>query len=778
MQGTPTLRCQPAHGQQRMRDPASADEGFHALYHSVAYGVLVASAAGQILDANAAAEDVLGYSLDQMRGRAASDLWQGVREDGAELPAADYPDRTAARTCKPVRNCVLSIARPDGTRRWLQVDAVPLLGPDREPVQVVSTFVDVTERKQLEEQLRLSQRLEAIGRLAGGVAHDFNNLLTIILGSTELLSAQLDSADPRGRYVSEITSAGERAASLTRQLLAFGRRQVLAPEVLDLNAVVVDLDDMLRRLLGPRVELRAVLDPVLGRVKADSGQIEQVILNLVVNARDAMPNGGKLTIETANVDLDDAYARRRMPVQPGPYVRIAVTDTGTGMDAETQAHVFEPFFTTKDLGKGTGLGLSTVYGIVKQSGGYVWVYSELGLGTTFKVYLPRVEAAVPTPRLQPVPGASLHGTETVLVVEDQAELGAIVRDVLQQHGYTVLEANRAGQALQVSDQHPGPIHLLLTDVVMPEMGGRDLANRLAPRRPSMQVLYMSGYTDQSITSNGFLEAGLAFLEKPFTSTVLLQKVRNLLDAPLNPLFTYSGRELQSGALQTRGTLVADPAGSALAPQTWCSRILTTLNRRRADSPSARSLKMLLTYLVELNPAAEALADQLAQSASDPRPNIAETARVLQEAWLQASVDAAVAPPPSLQGTLRTLGALLDEPDARGAYLVLAPNWVQLHTFGAHSTLQLGPLQLRQEIAARAALRGMLPPADPALPDRYETRLRAVGAELDRQPLQAYELVLTPRTVDVESTTGYSRLFTTADLATLLRESAAHRPTPH
>jgi hypothetical protein len=292
----------------------------------------------------------------------------------------------------------------------------------------------------------------------------------------------------------------------------------------------------------------------------------------------------------------------------------------------------------------------------------------------------------------------------------------------------------------------------------------------------MQVLYMSGYTDQSITHNGFLEAGLAFVEKPFTSAGLLQKVRNLLDAPLNPLFTYSGRELQTSALQAKGGLTGDPHGSALTSQTWCSRILATLNRRKADSPGARSLKMLLTYLIELNPAAQAFDALLAQSVADPRPSIAEAARVLQEAWLQASVDVSAAPPPSLQETLRTLGALLDEPGARGAYLVLAPNWVQLHTFGAHSTLQLGPLQLRQEIAARAALRGMLPPTDPSDPGRYETWLRIVGAALDQQPPQAYELVLTPRTVEVESTAGYNRLFTTADLADLLRHSAAQRST--
>jgi len=395
---------------------------------------------------------------------------------------------------------------------------------------VLTVMKDITERRSLEEQLRLSQKMEAVGLLAGGVAHDFNNLLTVILGYGILLLKDLGLEDPRRAPLEGIRQAADRAAALTHQLLAFSRRQVLAPRLLDLNGVVADMDKMLRRLIGEHIELSTVLAPELGRVKADPGQIEQVIMNLVVNARDAMPVGGKLTIETADVELDEAYGRRHPVGAPGPHVMLAVSDTGHGMDEETRARVFEPFFTTKEKGKGTGLGLAVVYGIVKQSGGSIQIYSEPGLGTTFKVYLPKAEAASEKPEGITGNKRSRRATETVLLVEDEAAVRSLLRDILESNGYVVLEASRAEEALEASEQHGGLIQLLLTDVVMPDIGGRKLADRLKTSRPEARVLYMSGYTDIAIVQHGLLEPGVAFLQKPFTPEALSRKVREVLDA--------------------------------------------------------------------------------------------------------------------------------------------------------------------------------------------------------------------------------------------------------
>jgi two-component system cell cycle sensor histidine kinase/response regulator CckA len=380
-----------------------------------------------------------------------------------------------------------------------------------------------------QEQLRRAQRLEALGQLAGGVAHDFNNLLTVITGFSELVLQRLGATDPPRSYVEEITKAGERASALTRQLLAFSRRQVLEPEVLDLNGVVADTEPMLRRVIGEAVELRTHLNPTLWPVKADRGQIDQVVLNLAVNARDAMPRGGCLTIETANVELDEAYAQYHVPVRAGPYVRLSASDTGVGMTPEVQAHIFEPFYTTKPPGKGTGLGLATVYGIVKQSDGYIWVYSEPGHGTTFKIYLPReangVSVLAPPARPLAAPG----GTETIMVVEDDAQIRGLVRGVLDASGYTVLEARRGEEALREGEHHGGPIHLLLTDVVMPGISGRELAERLAARHAGLKVLFMSGYTDQVVVERGMIEARAPFLQKPFSPEALRRKLREVLD---------------------------------------------------------------------------------------------------------------------------------------------------------------------------------------------------------------------------------------------------------
>jgi nitrogen-specific signal transduction histidine kinase len=393
---------------------------------------------------------------------------------------------------------------------------------------VVINSRDISERRQLEEQLRQSQKMEAVGRLAGGVAHDFNNLLTAISGYSELMLRRLRQGDPLRHNAEEINKAGNRAASLTSQLLAFSRKQVLQPKVLDLNIVVADMDKMLRRLIGEHIELVTILEPQLWSIRADPGQLQQVILNLAVNARDAMPEVGRLTIETSNIELDDENARWHVGVRPGRYVMLAVNDTGFGMDSQTRERVFEPFFTTKEVGKGTGLGLATVYGIVKQSGGYVWVYSEPGRGTTFKVYLPRVDApaeAVARPRET----GTLVGTETILLAEDDETLRPLAKGLLEKLGYRVLDAENAERALALAAAHGGPIHLLVADVVMPGASGRELARRLAQTRPDTKVLYISGYTDDAIVHHGMLEPGLHFLQKPFTPAALARKVRDVLD---------------------------------------------------------------------------------------------------------------------------------------------------------------------------------------------------------------------------------------------------------
>src|SRR5438552_3627063 len=365
--------------------------------------------------------------------------------------------------------------------------------------------------------------MEAIGHLAGGVAHDFNNLLMVIMGRTEMLMKDLGDADPRHSMARVIEQTALRAADLTRQLLAFSRKQVLNPAVLDLNAVVSKMGEMLRRLIGEDIALVTGLGSSLGHVKADPGQIEQIIMNLAVNARDAMPEGGRLTLETANVELDVAYARKHVGARPGPHVMLALSDTGTGMDAQRRARIFEPFFTTKGPRKGTGLGLAMVYGIVKQSGGNIWVYSEPGQGTTFKIYLPQIEEPIDLDEERADPADSRLGRETVLLVEDDDAVRDLARDILQATGYTVLEARQGAEALGMSERYTGPIHLMLTDVVMPGMSGRQLADRFAVLRPTTKVLYMSGYTDNAIVHHGVLDPGTEFLQKPFTAPVLTRK---------------------------------------------------------------------------------------------------------------------------------------------------------------------------------------------------------------------------------------------------------------
>ena len=423
------------------------------------------------------------------------------------------------------------ILLPDGKVRLVQQQAEVITDHDGRAIRMVGTQQDITDVRSLEEQLRHSQKLEAVGQLAGGIAHDFNNLLTAINGYCDLILEDLPDQDPMHSDVLEIRRAGERAATLTRQLLAFSRKQVLELRVINLNTVVAGMDNMLRRLLGEDIELYMHFQPNLGLVRADPGQLEQVILNLAVNARDAMPEGGKLTIESSNVVLDEDYASTHESVVPGFYTLLAVSDTGCGMDSETLAHVFEPFFTTKNPGRGTGLGLSMVYGIVKQSGGSIWVYSEPNQGSTFKIYLPALQEAQAPEASEEFPKERAKGSETVLVVEDESAVRSFTSMVLKRSGYQVIEASNGEEALSLSRGHDGEIQLLVTDMVMPGMGGRQVAEALETQRPAMRVLYVSGYTENAIAKRGSLGADLPFLQKPFTMEALLRKVRQVLDAP-------------------------------------------------------------------------------------------------------------------------------------------------------------------------------------------------------------------------------------------------------
>jgi PAS domain S-box-containing protein len=519
--------------QQRERAEAALRESekeFQKFYDEAPVGYHELDTKGRITRVNRKELEMLGYTAGEMLGKP---LWNFfVEEDTtrhvtmAKLAGDVSFHDTFERTFR----------RKDGTTLPVLVEDRLLRDKNGQIIGIRSTVEDITERRQTqealrksEEQLRQWQRVEAIGRLAGGVAHDFNNLLMTIKGCSELLLNAFDRRDPRREEVEEILKAGERATSLTRQLLAFGRRQVLQPQVLDLNSLVINMDKMLRRLIGEDIQLVTVLDQELWSVKVDPGMIEQVIMNLAVNSRDAMPNGGKLTIETANIIHDENYASRHISMKPGYYVMVAVSDNGCGMDKETQSHLFEPFFTTKEKGKGTGLGLSTVYGIIKQSGGNIWVYSEPSQGTTFKIYLPRVEktSTVYKPKASspPAPG----GTETILLVEDEEAVRTMVSKILRNKGYTVLEAAHSEEAFEISERHEGPIHLMVTDVIMPQMSGPELAERLAPRLPEMKVLYMSGYPDNTIVQHGVLEPGTAFLQKPFTLNALESKVREVLD---------------------------------------------------------------------------------------------------------------------------------------------------------------------------------------------------------------------------------------------------------
>jgi two-component system cell cycle sensor histidine kinase/response regulator CckA len=493
-------------------------------------GIALADKNHRIIRTNAQFTRLFGYPPEETIGRVADDL---IAPPEKSNEASDITRRVGRG--EPIRVETVR-RRKDGSPVFVELMAAPVwVGDDH--VADYASYRDITERKRsekelagLQEQLRQSQKMEGLGRLAGGIAHDFNNLLTVIKGYADLSLLQLREGDPFWGHIKEIEKASDMAKDLTRQLLAFSRRQILQVKVLDLNSLVLDLEKMLHRILGEDIQLLTVLTEDLGRVRVDPGEIEQVIMNLAVNARDAMSSGGRLTIETENVELDEDYARTHVGVTPGPYVMLAVSDTGVGMSREVQEKAFEPFFTTKEKGKGTGLGLSTVYGIVKQSGGNIWISSEPLKGTTFKIYLPKVEGAL-DPLHRRADSASLReGTEVVLLVEDETPVLDLVARFLRHQGYTVLEAADGEQALRIAEAHGKErIHLLLTDVVMPKMNGRELADRLKRLRPDLKVLFISGYTDNAIVRHGVLDAGVNFLQKPFSVATLGQKIRGALD---------------------------------------------------------------------------------------------------------------------------------------------------------------------------------------------------------------------------------------------------------
>jgi len=508
----------------------SAQEGlrrseinFRSLVTNAPYGICRCDSAGQLLHSNPALQNMLGYPATELVGRHLGGLYADTHQ---WFQLADY-----LRAGEPFNGLIVEWKRKDETPIVVRVSGRAV--SDGANGRVFELYAeDVTERRALEQQLRHSQKMEAVGRLAGGIAHDFNNLLMVILGYSEFLLERVGPEPSLRAPAQEISNAAQRASSLTRQLLAFSRKQMLAPKILDLNGVVTENLKMLNRMIGEDIDLVMVPGADLGAVRADAGQIEQVIMNLAVNARDAMPAGGKLTLETSNVSLDEDYARFHAPLKPGNYVMLAISDTGAGMDAETQSHIFEPFFTTKGT-KGTGLGLSTVYGIVKQSGGYIWVYSEQEKGTTFKIYLPRIadkaESPVQVVAPKEVPAAE-PGTETILLVEDEANLRYLAGQFLEKQGYRVVEAADGAAAMQIAVAHEGVIHLLLTDVIMPGMNGRELAQRISEIRPNVKVLYMSGYTENVIGHNGMLDAGVRLLQKPFNLRDLKAKVREVLDS--------------------------------------------------------------------------------------------------------------------------------------------------------------------------------------------------------------------------------------------------------
>ena len=469
-----------------------------------------------------------GYSADEAMGRNCRFL-QGPETDRAAMARI----RAAVDEGRACTTELLNY-RKNGTPFWNSLAISPVLDADGKLLHFVGVQTDISERRELESQLRQAQKMEAIGQLAAGIAHDFNNILSVVLGYSIFIGEQLEPNDPLRDDIGEVRRAGERASDLVRQLLAFSRRQMLAPCTLDVRQTVLGMEKMLLRLLGGDIDLALFVADAATNVHADPTQLEQIVMNLVVNARDAMPGGGKLSIEVSSVMLDADYVAVHTEVTPGSYVLLAITDTGLGMTKAVREQIFEPFFTTKGAGKGTGLGLSTVFGIVKQSEGHIWVYSETGQGTTFKVYFPQVQGSTTSTRAPALEPATLTGSETLLLVEDDEQVRVMLCLLLRRHGYEVLDAQNGGEAFLISEQHQGEIHLLLTDVVMPRMSGKQLADRLQPLRPGMKVLFMSGYTDNAVVRHGVLDGNAAFLQKPLTPNALLRKTREVLDAKVVP----------------------------------------------------------------------------------------------------------------------------------------------------------------------------------------------------------------------------------------------------
>jgi two-component system, cell cycle sensor histidine kinase and response regulator CckA len=500
-----------------------AQQQYRDIVENAVVGIFQSTPGGRYLSVNPAMAHMLGYDSPQ-------ELVTGITDIGTQLyvdPKRRDELKTLAREHGVAKNFECQVYRKDGSTMWLSAN-VRAIFKDGAVVRYEGMNEDITQRKVLEGQLRQAQKMEAVGQLAGGVAHDFNNALGVITGYSDLLQMNLPAGDLSHKYAVEIAKAGRRAAALTRQLLAFSRKQIIQPVVLDLNAATSELEKMLGRLIGEHIAVTFKRSPGLGWVNMDPGQVEQILMNLAVNARDAMPDGGKLCVETANVELDETYARQNAYVRPGSYVMLSVSDTGCGMNKETQSRVFEPFFTTKEPGKGTGLGLSTVYGIVKQNSGYITVSSELGKGTAFRLYVPRLARDAKLPLLPKALEAIPFGTETVLVVEDEEPLRSLARTCLESNGYSVLDASDTAAALELARNYPGRIHLLLTDVVMPGIGGRELAKRLMVLQPEVKVVYMSGYTNDLIDQQGNLDRDTVLLEKPFTLHALLTKVYQAL----------------------------------------------------------------------------------------------------------------------------------------------------------------------------------------------------------------------------------------------------------
>jgi hypothetical protein len=550
---TERKRAEEAHQRAEAAVKAS-EEDLRITLDSIGDAVIATDVKGCVVRMNPVAEQLTGWTLDQGAGKPLSEIFKILNEE--TRAAVESPVHRVLRegAVMGLANHTVLVSR-QGIERSIADSAAPIRDATGKVRGVVLVFHDQTERRkaeqaqahalavaeresvsreraeealrQTEEQLRQSQKMEAIGTLAGGIAHDFNNLLSVILSYAELMLQDLPAEDPMRVDAEQISSAGRRANELTRQLLAFSRRQVLQPEIVNLNGAISGMTKLLRRIIGEDIELAVLLAPTLGSVHVDPGQIGQVLMNLVVNARDAMPRGGRLTIETADVELDARAAH--VGVGPGRFVVLSVSDTGTGMDRSTQARIFEPFFTTKEKGKGTGLGLSTAYGIVKQSGGDVSVHSEPGEGTTFKIYLPRAEAGAERSEHASQAPTTLRGMETVLLVEDDEQVRNLAVTILRRHGYRVLEAATGGDALLISEQYGGTIHVLLTDVVMPHMSGRQLCERLAPRRPDLKVIFMSGYTDDAMVRHGVLRSELEFVQKPLLPGPLLEKLRRVLD---------------------------------------------------------------------------------------------------------------------------------------------------------------------------------------------------------------------------------------------------------